>query len=284
MRVRGPAGAPVVLCMNGGQHAEVEGTWSASLEWLVDRLDPQFPSLRFAEIRYRIKSWRHLSSCIDDARAALAEIAPPRTLLVGFSMGGAVASSVADDPSVEAVLGLAPWLPERLSLSALDGRRLRVLHGSLDRAFPGVPGVAPSLSRAGFERALDAGCAAASTRSSRAACTGSRSVRRGGRRCRFLEPVCGRRSRPRRYGGSPVDTVQVVTRPATSGKWVVGEARAVAPTPGADCDASYLVTLSRGERRVRSMVEFVAPPPSLRSAMPARCSARFSPTRIYRSG
>jgi hypothetical protein len=50
-----------------------------------------------------------------------------------------------------------------------------------------------------------------------------------------------------------------VTRPATSNKWLVGEARAVAPTPGSECDASYLVTLSRGERKVRSLVEFVAP-------------------------
>jgi len=40
MRVTGdPAGAAVV-CVNGGQAAEVEGTWSASLEWLVRRVAP----------------------------------------------------------------------------------------------------------------------------------------------------------------------------------------------------------------------------------------------------
>ncbi len=32
-----------------------------------------------------------------------------------------------------------------------------MLHGSLDRAFPAVPGVAPALSRRGFERALALG-------------------------------------------------------------------------------------------------------------------------------
>jgi hypothetical protein len=32
-----------------------------------------------------------------------------------------------------------------------------VVHGSLDRAFPGIPGVSPELARRGFERALAAG-------------------------------------------------------------------------------------------------------------------------------
>ena len=72
-------------------------------------------------------------------------------------MGGAVSVRAADEPSVETVLGLAPWLPDRLSLEPLRGKRLRVLHGSLDRAFPGIPGVAPALARRGFERALALG-------------------------------------------------------------------------------------------------------------------------------
>ena len=122
----GPAQADAVLCVNGGQRAAVEGTWSASLEWLVGRLAPRFPGLRFAELRYRIKSWEHLDSCIDDARAALRELDAGRTLLVGFSMGGAVSSVVADEPSVQGVVGIAPWLPHQLPLDALAGKRLRV--------------------------------------------------------------------------------------------------------------------------------------------------------------
>lgn len=157
MRVSGAAQADAVLCVNGGQRAAVEGTWSASLEWLVGRLAPRFPDLRFAELRYRIKSWEHLDSCVADARAALQELDAGRTLLVGFSMGGAVSSVVADEPSVEGVVGIAPWLPHQLPLDALAGKRLRVLHGSLDRALPGIPGVSPANSRAGFERALRAG-------------------------------------------------------------------------------------------------------------------------------
>jgi len=158
LRVTGPLDAPAaVVCVNGGQAAEVEGTWSASLEWLVRRLAPRFPALAFAEVRYRIKSWNKLDWCVEDARAAVAELGSRRTLLLGFSMGGAVGVRAADEPSVETVLGLAPWLPDRLSLEPLRGKRLRVLHGSLDRAFPGIPGVAPALARRGFERALALG-------------------------------------------------------------------------------------------------------------------------------
>ena len=36
----------------------------------------------------------------------------------------AVAISVADEPTVESVLGLAPWIPERLPLDPLRGKRL----------------------------------------------------------------------------------------------------------------------------------------------------------------
>ena len=157
LRIRGPASGPAVICVNGGQAAAVEGTWSASLEWLVNRVAPQFPQLRFAEVKYRIKSWNHFDSCIEDARYALDRAGAERTLLLGFSMGGAVAISVADDPRVEGVLGLAPWIPDRLSVEPLRGRRLDVLHGSLDRPFPGVPGVSPAGSRHGFDRAQSLG-------------------------------------------------------------------------------------------------------------------------------
>lgn len=153
------SGATAVVCVNGGQAAEVEGTWSASLEWLVHRLAPRFPHLRFAEVRYRIKSWRRLDACIEDAREAVRRTAAQKTLLLGFSMGGAVAISAADEPTVERVLGLAPWIPDRLRLESLRGRRFDVLHGSLDRWLPGVPGVSPASSRHGFERARALGVA-----------------------------------------------------------------------------------------------------------------------------
>jgi pimeloyl-ACP methyl ester carboxylesterase len=154
LRITGPTNAQLgVVCVNGGQAREVEGTWSASLEWLVRRLAPRFPQLTFAEVKYRIKSWNRLEWCIEDALAGIEALGTPRTLLLGFSMGGAVGARAAGEASVETVVGLAPWFPERISLDQLRGRRLAVLHGSLDRALPGIPGVSPASSRRGFERA-----------------------------------------------------------------------------------------------------------------------------------
>jgi len=158
LRLTGPrTSTTAVVCMNGGQAAEVPGTWSASLEWLVASLAPAFPDLTFGEVRYRVKSWKKLDWCVDDARAAVRAIDSERTLLIGFSMGVVVASRIAAEPSVEEVVGLAPWFPDRVPLDALRGRRLRVLHGSLDRRLPGIPGVSPASSRRGFERAAALG-------------------------------------------------------------------------------------------------------------------------------
>jgi dienelactone hydrolase len=168
LRTTGPASAAApaqaaVVCVNGGRAGDVDGTWSASLEWLVRRLAPDFPELVFGEVRYRVKSWKRLDRCVEDARAAVDELGARRTLLLGFSMGGAVAVQAADEPSVETVLGLAPWLPDRLAFDRLAGKRLRVLHGSLDRRLPGIPGVSASSSRRGFERALGHGADGAYT-------------------------------------------------------------------------------------------------------------------------
>ena len=157
MRWTGLEGAAAVVCVNGGQGRDVPGTWSATLEWLVARLAPVFPGLGFAEVRYRVKSWNRIEMCVEDTVAALDEVASPRALLLGFSMGGAVAIGAAGHPAVRTVLGLAPWIPERLDLSGLQGRRLAVLQGGWDRSLPGVPGVSPSSSRRGFERARAVG-------------------------------------------------------------------------------------------------------------------------------
>ena len=155
LRLTGPARIDAaVVCMNGGQAAEVEGTWSASLEWLVTGLAPSFPDLTFAEVRYRIKSWNKLDWCIEDARVR----GRRRSARRGRCSSGsrwAARSRAASPPSrpSQAVVGLAPWFPDRLPLDALRGRRLRVLHGSLDRWLPGIPGVSPASSRRGFDRA-----------------------------------------------------------------------------------------------------------------------------------
>jgi len=157
MRVTGSVGECAVVCVNGGQHREAEGTWSASIEWLVREVAPRLPELAFAEVRYRVKSWRRLESCVEDARAAVYEVGAKRVALVGFSMGGAVSIAVAGEPKVDEVVGLAPWIPDQLEVTPLRGKRLTVIHGSRDRRLPGIPGVSPSLSRKGFDRARERG-------------------------------------------------------------------------------------------------------------------------------
>jgi alpha-beta hydrolase superfamily lysophospholipase len=142
--------------VNGRRRARSRA-WSASIEWLVGRLAPHLPELGFGEVRYRVKSWRRLESCVEDARAAVEEIGAPRVALLGFSMGGAVSVAIANEPTVEEVVGLAPWIPDQLDVTGRRRKRLTVFHGALDRWLPGVPGVSASHSRRGYDRARERG-------------------------------------------------------------------------------------------------------------------------------
>jgi dienelactone hydrolase len=151
-RLHNEAAPAAVVLVNGGTARAVPGTWSATSELLTTELAPRFPELAFAEVRYRVKTWNALDSCMEDARSTLDLVSRP-SLLVGFSMGGAVSIGVAADATVTGVLGLAPWIPERLSLDGLRGKRLDVLHGAWDRYLPGIPGVSPTSSLRGYERA-----------------------------------------------------------------------------------------------------------------------------------
>ena len=125
------------------------------------------------------------AAAIEVARAAGAE----EIALVGFSMGGAV--SVQTSRTTGVVIALAPWLCTELDVSPLDGRRFAVLHGSLDRGLPGIPGVKPALSLQGYERAKARGVEArASTR--RGGFHPIALRRRGGERCPCHAPAGGR--------------------------------------------------------------------------------------------
>ncbi len=160
LRVSNGGNQHAVVCVNGGTGRQIAGTWSASLEWLVSRLAPGFPGLGLAEVRYRIKSWKRLDLCVEDALAAVEAVVAAgaaEVALLGFSMGGAVSLGAASHRAVTTMIGLAPWLPDRLPISGLDGRRLAVFHGGLDRWLPGIPGVHPRSSRRGFERAVEQG-------------------------------------------------------------------------------------------------------------------------------
>ena len=155
LRVTGDRGGVVVLALNGGTAKPRPGTWSASVEYVVREAAPRRRDLGWAEVRYRTRSWKVLDECVEDARAALEVVAAAgarQIVVLGYSMGGAVASQVADHGLVRHVIGLAPWLPERLDMRPMRGRRFDVFHGALDRWLPGIPGVSPESSRQGFDR------------------------------------------------------------------------------------------------------------------------------------
>ena len=159
-RLRNEGSARAVVLVNGGTARAVPGTWSATSELLAQQLAPRFPDVTLVEVRYRLKSWNELESCVADCRAALdltVAFGASSVLLIGFSMGGAVSIATADHDAVAALLGLAPWIPDRLPLDSLRGLRLDVVHGAWDRHLPGIPGVSAHHSRAAFDRALAAG-------------------------------------------------------------------------------------------------------------------------------
>ena len=119
------------------------------------RLAPRFPAarLRRGAVPHQVVEAARLvrrGRTRGDRRASARE----RTLLLGFSMGGAVAIAAAGRARRSRRCSASrPGFPDRLALEPLRGRRLRVLHGSLDRWLPGIPGVSPASSRRGFERA-----------------------------------------------------------------------------------------------------------------------------------
>lgn len=159
IRMRGPAASRVILTINGGTSRDVPGTWSASTEYLARALAQRFPDLGIGETKYRIRSWRRFGMCLDDGKAALDHVVAAgatEVVLIGFSLGGAVTTQIADHPLVRTVIGLAPWLPKELPMDRMADRTFHVLHGSRD-PLPGTPGVSPDSSRAGFSRIMAAG-------------------------------------------------------------------------------------------------------------------------------
>lgn len=154
-----------MVLFGGSTHRDVAGRWSPTAEWLAHRLAARRAgATRIVEVRYRHRSWQRLEAGIADGRLALEALramGSPARVAVGFSLGGAVAVSVADDPAIAGVVGLAAWLPPRVDLRRLEGRRLRLLHGTLDARSPGLPGVPAEVSEWALGRAralgLDAG-------------------------------------------------------------------------------------------------------------------------------
>lgn len=87
-------------------------------------------------VRYRVRGWNEPDlSPVADARWALEEVRRRHgdvpVVLLGHSMGGRVAVRVLDDPSVVAMVALAPWLPHEPVEVARD-RDVLVAHAVVD--------------------------------------------------------------------------------------------------------------------------------------------------------
>jgi len=135
----------LVLMLHGRDQTR-EPLDARSLSWLRLRLmlAQIAPALHRAGLdvwllRYKSGSWPDSPSDdgpVADARRALeqanTELGLPVALL-GHSMGGRTAVSVASHPSVLGVVGLAPWFPPAEPVNTLAGRRLVAAHGRADR-------------------------------------------------------------------------------------------------------------------------------------------------------
>lgn len=140
------SGSPraLILMFHGGKDRSEEPVGSRSASWqrslyMQRAIAPHAheQDINVWLLRYTQRGWNGGRDRISDARWALDQVRSehpglPVTLL-GHSMGGRVAVHVADDPQVQGVVGLAPWLPAGETIDALGGRHLLAAHGRRDR-------------------------------------------------------------------------------------------------------------------------------------------------------
>ena len=94
-----------------------------------------------------------LDLCIEDCRAAIAATEAERTCCSGSRWAARSRSLRRRAAGRRRCSGWRRGSPTGSTSRRSAGKRLDVLHGSLDRYLPGIPGVSPALSRRGFERA-----------------------------------------------------------------------------------------------------------------------------------
>ncbi|MDR6416210.1 pimeloyl-ACP methyl ester carboxylesterase [Pseudarthrobacter sulfonivorans] len=89
-------------------------------------------------LRNSVRGWNGQDmSALHDARWALQKINAQHpgipVYLVGHSMGGLTAVCAADNPQVDAVVALAPWLSPETPAARVAGRKVLIVHGTGDR-------------------------------------------------------------------------------------------------------------------------------------------------------
>lgn len=142
-----PRGAPraIALVLHGGRAKGTGPTRAGQLA--VVRMRPFVSTLRHAgadaglvvaRMRYLVRGWNGATaSPVPDVRWALDRLAERfpgvPVALIGHSMGGRAAVYAGGHPSVQAVVGLAPWIEPGDPFAQLARRRLLFVHGDLDR-------------------------------------------------------------------------------------------------------------------------------------------------------
>jgi dienelactone hydrolase len=137
----GPRGLVVVL--HGGRSVGPELTSAVQLSVL--RMIPLARAVRRGagagiavwRPRFRVRGWNgDLASPVADVTGWLDEAAERLgsvpVVLIGHSMGARAALRAAGHPLVQAVAGLAPWLPPGEPVAQLAGRRVLLVHGDQD--------------------------------------------------------------------------------------------------------------------------------------------------------
>jgi pimeloyl-ACP methyl ester carboxylesterase len=97
------------------------------------------PTLAVHVLRYRYWGWNgpDADTSVDTAWALdmiRRRYGTVPVVLVGNSLGGRAAFAQAGDPSVTALVGIAPWLPPEDPAEQVAGRRALIVHGTKDRS------------------------------------------------------------------------------------------------------------------------------------------------------
>ncbi len=139
------AAKAVVLLLHGGKANSTAATSNRQLA--VARMLPisrhlvsagSSAGLAVWRLRFRYRGWNKAAADpVEDVRWAIRDLriryGDIPIVLVGHSMGGRAALRAAGEEGVTAVVGLAPWLVADEPYEQLAGRRLLVIHGTMDK-------------------------------------------------------------------------------------------------------------------------------------------------------